>query len=96
MTISSHATKQYLARVACVPEAKEKTITKAIATMETQIAKGKEIELSAKEATIRLINNQGVPAKYIWNNGVLYVIIDDTAVTCYPFPRDRIARFVKH
>lgn len=97
MTVTKHAMEQYLFKCCGISgEAKEKTKSKALHSIQTRVEAGEEIELSVKEATIRLINNHGVLAKYIYHSGMLFVVIDQTVVTCYPFPKTRIAKRVKH
>jgi hypothetical protein len=93
MQITKHALEQYLFKVCgnsnmkAISEPKREQVQKS---MERQIAEGEEIELTIKEATIRLINNHAQPATYIYNNEVLFVLVEGHVVTCYPFPKNRI------
>jgi hypothetical protein len=95
VTISKHALEQYMIKVFSITNlsnVKEKTKQKAIKAIEENVKKGIEIELSKKESTIRLLNNECVQANYIWNKSVLYVLIDNCVVTCYPFKESRIGK----
>lgn len=95
MQISKHAVEQYLFKhCGIVENVKEKTFNKMVKKMEEAISEGEEIELTMREATIRLLNNHAKPATYIYHakTGMLFVIVENVVVTCYPFPKSRIAK----
>ncbi len=84
MTISEHAIEQYFLKVSNIEKPKEGTIERIRSFMEKAVSNGKEARLCPKEELKRLLNNHCKGAKYIWHCGVLYVIVDNTVVTCYP------------
>lgn len=84
MLVSDHAISQYLARVSKPTRVKPDTRDKIRTYIEKAVGTGEEVKLSPKEELIRLLNNRCEPATYIYNNGVVYVIVDRTVTTCYP------------
>ena len=84
MTVSEHAIEQYFLKVSNCPTPKPETVEKIRSFIEKAVNNGKEMKLSPKEELKRLLNNHCKEAKYIWHCGVLYVVIDNTVVTCYP------------
>ena len=93
MNISYHALEQFAAKVSGLklavasPSTKEKLRKRMIEFVNA----GEEIQLNPKEAVIRLLNNSCIGAKYIYSNiGVLFVLVNDEVVTCYPFKKKRI------
>lgn len=94
LIVSEHALDQYFFKVCNVKKIQDEKRKKIRKTILKRIKNGFEINLCPVEAVKRLLNNNIVPAKYIYDNGVLFVITDKTVVTCYPFNKNKISTYV--
>ena len=89
LTVTNHAVEQYLNKVSNLVDFDDKTKEKAAKVIARDALKGEEIQLHPSEAVRRLLNNDCKQAKYVWRNGVTFVIVDNCVVTCYPMKKNR-------
>lgn len=89
MNVTYHAIEQYLNKVINTYDFDEALKSRVRSVIERDALKGEEIQLKPSEAVRRLLNNHCKEARYVWRNGVTFVIVDDTVVTCYPMRRSR-------
>lgn len=84
LRVSQHAVVQFLARAGST-----NTPERARERLERMVARGQEIY--KKDATISLLNNGCVEARYILRRSWVLVVVKDVVVSCY---QPRLREFI--